>query len=247
MSNLLKLASVPNFRDVAGPGYVTPRGPMRRGMLYRSNTFQVAEDDLLTLAPLRIAAIYDLRGEREIEMRPDAELRGAVWRHIGVPGLSGSLIEILDSATDMREAMLDHYRGFVRDPPKRSAFAELLSAIAVNDSPQLFHCTEGKDRTGWAAMLLQRLVGVSEEDVVSDFMLTNDLMGPSGPTLDLARRFFGDKPDAFLLPALVADTAYLDAGVAQMDSEYGGLGGYLAQGLGLGDDQLDRLQALLVS
>ncbi|MDT2005809.1 tyrosine-protein phosphatase [Rhodococcus opacus] len=198
------------------------------------------------LGALGIVAIYDLRGQDEVARRPDTLVEGAKWQHTAVPGLGRATMESLNTATEMRQAMVDHYRGFVGDPMKRAGFAAVLSAIAQNDGAQVFHCSEGKDRTGWLAMLLQRLVGVSETDILADFLLTNERMAASSSTLDLARGYFGDRPLDFIRPALIADTAYLEAGMTQLAKDFGDLERYLSAGLGLSDHELDALQRLLV-
>jgi protein-tyrosine phosphatase len=245
-SEQLKLPSVRNFRDVAGPGYKTPHGPMRRGRLFRCNSFQVSDDDLPVLDTLGIVAIYDLRGPDEIDRRPDTRVAGARWHHTWVPGLSQAAMMSLNTGAEMRQAMIDHYRGFVSDPSKRAGFAVALSTITQNEGAQVFHCSEGKDRTGWLAMLLQRLAGVSETDMIADFLLTNDLMAGSGPSLDLARHYFGDRPLDFFRPAMIADPAYIEAGMNQLAEDYGDIERYLREGLALSDEQLDHLQCLLV-
>ncbi|MGX4688088.1 tyrosine-protein phosphatase [Streptomyces sp. JNUCC 63] len=238
----LKLASVPNFRDIAGPGYLTPRGAMRRGRLFRANAFLATPEDLERIAPLGIQAIHDLRGKGEVDLRPDTVPEGAAWRHTWVPGLSSDTMRSLESPADLREAMINHYRGFVNNADKRAGFASLFAGIAEVEGPQVFHCAEGKDRTGWAAMLLQTFAGVSQHEVVADFVLTNELMQRTGPTLEVVRKFFGDKPDEFFLPAMVADVEYLEAGLEQLEADYGDVETYLRIGLRLDDDQLDRLR-----
>ncbi|HWD03494.1 MAG TPA: tyrosine-protein phosphatase [Amycolatopsis sp.] len=247
MTDVIKLGSVPNFRDLAGPvGYSTPHGPMRRGQLFRSSAFCASPSDLEALAPVGIVAIHDLRGQGEIDMRPDAVLAGATWRHAWIPGLSGETIRALRTAADVRAAMIQHYREFVTAPHKRAGVARVLAAVSEGSAPQVFHCAEGKDRTGWVAMLLHRLAGVSEDDLVSDYLLTNELMRGNGDTRAVARAVLGDKPDEFFVPAMIADVAYLDAGLAQLEADYGDVEKYLSVGLGLSDDQLTRLRGLLL-
>ncbi len=247
MLSTLRLTSVPNFRDIAGPGYATPHGPMRQGRIFRANAFQVVEHELKALGTMGIVAIHDMRGQREVDHRPDVELPGATWVHACVPGLASDVMLSLETADDLRDAMIAHYRGFVRDPAKRAGFAAVLAGLAARDGSQVFHCAEGKDRTGWAAMLLQRLVGVSEDDILADFLLTNELMSSDTRTLASARKFFGDRPDEFFAPAMFADPDYLAAGMEELDAEYGDVASYLSRGLGLDDEQLVRLRDHLVA
>jgi protein-tyrosine phosphatase len=247
MTGVPKIASLPNFRDVAGPaGYPTPRGRMRRGQLFRSSTFAPSPDDLAALGSLRIAVIHDLRGRQEVELRPDSVLDGAVWRHSWVPGLGTDTIRVLRTAAEVRAAMINHYREFVSSPHKRAGIAAVLASISDESEPQVFHCSEGKDRTGWVAILLQCLAGVSDHDILADYLLTNELMRGGGDTRSLARVVFGDMPDDFFAPAMIADTAYLKAGMTQLEADYGTVEGYLLGGLGLSEDHLERLRTLLI-
>jgi protein-tyrosine phosphatase len=241
----LALASVLNFRDVAGDGYRTRSGSMRRGRLFRSNAFVTKVEDRDHVAAFGLQAIHDLRGQREVDFLPDTVPEGATWRHCWVPGLSSDTMRTVETSAALREAMINHYRGFVSSPEKRAGFGALFSGIAEVDGPQVFHCAEGKDRTGWAAFVLQAFAGVSHDDIVTDFLLTNERMQRTGPTLDAARRFFGNKPDEFFVPAMIADVAYLEAGLEQLEADYGDLETYLRGGLGLDDVQLERLRAHL--
>jgi protein tyrosine/serine phosphatase len=61
------------------------------------------------------------------------------------------------------------------------------------------------------------------------------------------REFFGDRPDEFFRPAMIADATYLDAGMTRLEQDYGDLYGYLCDGLSLSDAQVDKLQRLLVA
>ena len=53
------------------------------------------------------------------------------------------------------------------------AYRALFGAIRAGQTPILFHCTAGKDRTGVAAALILKALGVSREDIVEDYLLTN--------------------------------------------------------------------------
>lgn len=45
-----------------------------------------------------------------------------------------------------------------------------LTFMADNDGPYLFHCTEGKDRTGFFAALIEALMGATKDEIVEDYM-----------------------------------------------------------------------------
>ena len=64
----------------------------------------------------------------------------------------------------------------VRGPPPRTCFRRYFQALAAAEGPVLIHCAAGKDRTGILAALTHHLVGVHADDIVADYLLTNDLL-----------------------------------------------------------------------
>lgn len=81
----------------------------------------------------------------------------------------------------------------------------------------MFHCTTGKDRTGWAAAATLMLPGVSDDDVTKDFVLTNEQLTPytkRSPTSDKFASLGGDP--GLLDPVLGVGKEYLEAGIAEM-------------------------------
>ena len=75
------------------------------------------------------------------------------------------------------------YREIVSRPSALSGYRAFFTTIAQDaHRPALFHCTTGKDRTGCAAAATLPLLGVSAEDVLYDYELTNrDLLPAMKP------------------------------------------------------------------
>src|SRR3712207_3551453 len=166
---LLRLASADNFRDVAGVehAYRTSGGSvLRRGVLYRSNELQLTDADAQSLSELGLTAVYDLRDRHEVDAHPDVRVPGAQWHHLEVLGIPMASVSDLATPSAATEVMHSVYRQFVDDPGARTAFGQLLTRIAVTDGPQLFHCTAGKDRTGWASVLLLQIAGVAPDVIL---------------------------------------------------------------------------------
>ena len=113
-------------------------------------------------------------------------------------------------------------------------------------TPQLFHCTAGKDRTGWAAALLLDLAGVDRDLIVEDYLLTNTFsVATREKYLGLVRdNLGGDKVEVYER-VMVADTDYLDAAYAAVESEYGAMDRYLTDGLEVSQGDLARLSRRL--
>ncbi len=137
------------------------------------------------------------------------------------------------------------YRGFVTLPSARDAYQRLFEAIAEADAPVLFHCATGKDRTGWATAVLFSLLGVTDDVVMEEYLLTNtDLLPAVQPWIDQFAEAGGDP--ALLMPILGVQPSYLEAALEEMRATFGTVEEYAATGLGLSPATLDRLRERLV-
>jgi protein-tyrosine phosphatase len=249
-AELVRLASADNFRDVAGTGagYPTTDGArVRRNVFYRSNELQLTEADATSIAALGIAAIHDLRRSEEIEAHPDVDVPGARWNHVEVTGIPTEMVEVLDDAEDVERVMRGVYDAFVRSPLARASYAELLTELADGDVPQLFHCSAGKDRTGWAAALLLEIAEVDRDTIMADYLLTNDVSAASREKyLALVAEHLGPDKVAVYEPAMRVEESYLTTAYDAVEELYGSVAGFLTDGLGLSSGTLQGLRARLV-
>ncbi|WP_430334662.1 tyrosine-protein phosphatase [Rhodococcus sp. ACT016] len=253
-----KLATITNFRDVAGNdglGYANTSGRhLKRGVIYRSNALSSAgEADLATLSSLDVTHIYDLRGPTEIANPfvggPDKLPAGADYKNIPIEfGDLVTLAQTIPSPEAGRQFMIDANRSFVTDPARRAGFTQVLTDIANSDGPVIFHCSAGKDRTGWVAAILQTLAGASPVTVMDDYLLSNEyLAATNAATLAQIRGALGEQVALNLQPVLDVDKSYLEAGLAQMRTSYGSLNGYLTKGLGLDNTTIAKLALKLTA
>lgn len=214
------LGSVSNFRDVAGNtdgGYVTADGGhLQRGVFFRSNGLDKASDaDLQTLTSLGVADIYDLRGDSEISNPmvggPDKIPAGAEYTHLPIEfGDLTSLAKTITTPEEGREFLRETNRSFVTDAAKRATFGQLLTSLATEDGAQLFHCSSGKDRTGWTAMLLQTIAGLPQQTIMDDYLLSNTYLEQSNKkTLGLIGLTLGQKAATNLAPVVAVEASYL--------------------------------------
>ncbi|GAB2866517.1 tyrosine-protein phosphatase [Nocardioides pacificus] len=246
---LLRLASADNFRDVAGPGEgwrLPDGGRVRRGVFYRSNELRLTDEDAAAVSGLGLSIVHDLRSPHEIAEHPDPEIAGVRWQNLDVLGIPMAEVTGLGDRGESLALMARVYRGFVTDPGAREGFGRLLTDLADQPAPQLFHCSAGKDRTGWASALVLHVAGVDEEQVMADYLLTDDYARSSRERyLAMITESWGPERAAVFEPVLTVSPDYLDVARAQADASYGGLDGYLAEGLGLSGATLARLAARL--
>lgn len=245
--NVIPIETVPNLRDLGG-WPTRDGGIVRSGLAFRSTALNhLAGDDLTAFASLNVRTVYDLRTAAEREAQPDRVPGGTSYVVVDVladsvdaaPAELGTVLTDPTAATAMLgdgkavTLFTSAYREFISLPSARAGYQRLFSDLARADQrPALFHCTTGKDRTGWAAAALLMVLGVSDEDVMRDFLQTNDDLLPAlQPIFDGFAAAGGDP--ALLRPVLGVDAAYLDASLDEMRQRYGTIERYFDEGLGI--------------
>lgn len=256
------LPALPNLRD-AGGLTTAGGGRVRSGLLYRSGQLDGVDGDLLdAFATLGVRTVVDLRTAAERAARPDRLPPGTRQLVADVLGDSArsapaQLPRLIREAARVEQAVRDGlvrqlfertYRNFVTLPSARAAFAALYREIAdapEGELPLLFHCTAGKDRTGWAAAALLLLLGVPTTAVLEDFMLSDRLaFAGFAPLVEKFAQAGGD-PD-LLHPILGVEPGYLAAGIDELEHRHGSVEAWFADGLGLDARAQARLRERLV-
>jgi protein-tyrosine phosphatase len=235
----LNLAGASNFRDLGG--YPGKDGRLTRWrQLFRSNHLGLlTDDDMAMLSELGLKSAFDLRGAEE--------RLPTMCRHEGIavhslpiePVTMAVLRERLAtgkplSADETAEIMRESYRNYVRH--NTASYKTLFTHLLDDAAPLVIHCTAGKDRTGFASALILKALGVSDNLVVEDYLLTNRFYrrNESGTITDLpevVRGVLGSVEASFLIAAL--DTVRAD---------YGDLEAYFEAGLGLGQRERATLE-----
>lgn len=169
-----------NLRDIGGYETVDGRH-VRRGRLFRSDHLnEVTDAGFGVLADLGLRTVLDLRLQNERESQPSRLPAGVDVRNVNPLGAAGaSQHQMMDDirsgrVTSITDAdMAGMYLTMLTDAGEMFA-AVVRVAGRPDDLPALFHCTAGKDRTGVAAAVLLRLLGVPDEVILADFALTNE-------------------------------------------------------------------------
>ncbi|GEE01339.1 aldo/keto reductase [Gordonia spumicola] len=255
--------SLVNLRGLGGWTAADGR-TVRPGLLYRSADFRpLTADDADDFAALGVRTVYDFRSAAEREASPDPTFDGA--SNVGLDVLADSSMAVPANLAEFFSdpelvakageqlgggravaAITSTYRDLVNLPSARSAYRDFFTGLAGGDGPALFHCTAGKDRTGWAAAALLTLLGVSRDDVLADYLLTNERLVPSlQPIFDTFAEAGGD-PD-LLLPVFGVREAFLAASFDEVADRHGSIEAYFADGLGIGPDVQAMLRGALLA
>ncbi len=230
LPHVVPLEGGSNFRDLGG--YATTDGRrVRRGLVFRSaHLGGLTDADRTMLRALAVRTIVDFRGVPEAAETPHAiDGVGATVVPAAIPAGVGERIReaMADgSASPARVAgfMVEHYRTY----PGRAApaFRTLFATLGDGERrPLVFHCTAGKDRTGFAAALLLTLLGVPRETVIADYLRTNALWtGHVG--------FFTDFDPALRAAIVEARPDYIEAAFAALVAEHGDVETFADRALG---------------
>lgn len=235
----LPLDGAINFRELGG--YVTADGRrLRYGRVFRSDHLaELSDRDVQVLSTLGLRTICDLRAEGERAHRPNRALpepaptlhaigfmpRGGAELIAGVRALSVAQVE---------QQVQDIYRDMVRN--QTATYARLFELMLADDAfPLLFHCTSGRDRTGFAAVLLLSALGVPRASIEADYLLSDryrrDLSFQMGE---------GVAPD--IMQAVTrSHPAYLAALYEEMARGWGGVEHYLRDALNVSDAAREQL------
>ena len=232
-----------NFRDFGG--YPTSDGKwVIKGRLFRCGMLSdLSPSGRKAFEELDIGVICDLRREDEIFQYPTpSESPFENQRHIPIaPGTSAHLRDSFSSDAD-REASADERSRFMQEITREiardhvGAYTQMLNALLEVENGFLVHCMAGKDRTGFGVAIIQLALGVSETDVMADYLLTNqasELITTIGQRMSTQGMPLSQETLEIL--AQVKEE-YLMAALNELETQFGGINGYLeAAGLSTAD------------
>lgn len=250
-----------NVRDIGGYRSVHGLG-VTRGRLFRGDSLsQLTPADTARLDQLGLRTVIDFRTPGEVLLGgPDRLPYRIECAHLPVSGGDlESVYELIASGDYERQRaklgdgraasfMAQLNRAFVTDTRQREAFGAALRLVCASGRlPLLYHCTSGKDRSGWMTAIVLTALGVPRELVLRDYLLSNDLhrTGYTKLRLDLVKTGIVRDPE-LLRPILEQSATYLGAAFEEADRRYGSFSMFLTHGLGVSDAMLAELRHALL-
>lgn len=254
----LAFEGIDNFRDLGG--YPTASGAtVKWGVLYRSGMLaEASRADLAGLERLNLRYLIDFRSAPEKAAEPDRLPEARAFTVVEIPTLDGGddtvaadIMRRIDEGDfedfDPDAMMLEANRAFATDfLPQYTEFFQTV--LAADGAPVLWHCTAGKDRAGFAAAALLRLLGVPRNVIVSDYMLSREhALAARRTQLRLLRLFKGDAAADKLETMMGVEEAWIEAAFSTIDERWGSFDNYVREGLGLSEADVARLRANLLT
>lgn len=262
---ILYLPGMSNARQLGG--YVIGDKTVRNDVLLRSGALSEASDEaILSLRDkYRLALVVDFRSSMERGAEPDRDVEGAqnVWLPVLEKMVSGEetgspltliymykndparAIELLQQP-EIREAVSIGYDLIVFDEACQRSYAAFLdSLVALPDGRAvLWHCTHGKDRTGWGTAFLLAALGAERSLIIDDFAMSNIPYAQDIESLASVARAQGleDELIEYIRILRGVSVAFFEKTLDSIDARYGSIDNYLEQALELTSDERQILK-----
>ena len=264
-SQSIGLSGVGNARELGG--YSTTDGhTVKHGVFLRTAALANAtSQDIAKLQDTyHLAVVVDLRMTLEVQGAPDPEIPDAKNLHLRIideQAMQKSIADAqkegldLSNKLDLLKAAIKSgilndqmYINFLSGKQGKESYGIMFQEILALPEGRslLFHCTQGKDRTGCAAMLILSALGVDENTIIDDFMLTNTFNAAlieSERKMLTEQGYSGEELDTLMKAMDEVDPQYMTNALDWMKGNYGSVIGYITQELGITDEQIHTLRA----
>ncbi len=241
----LQFDGIENVRDLGG--LLREDGArVRSGLLLRAGRMEHASDrDIRRLEEMGLSAVIDFRDKNERRRSPDRPVPGAAYHLIpALPPLEQSFRPVNDpgyTAEEIRKDFQRLYRYLAQSPESHAAYAAFFRILLASEGrPVLWHCTQGKDRTGIAALLLLTALGIDMDSIMQDYMLTN--RSTQGILDSFAAMEEPPFPADFAREVFLVYENNLRAYTRCLELEYGSVMNYLELVLDVGPREIEVLE-----
>ncbi|WP_058912949.1 tyrosine-protein phosphatase [Entomohabitans teleogrylli] len=262
----LPVPGINNFRDLGG--YRGAEGKtVQWGILYRSNhLYNLTPEARVYIEGLHIQTIIDYRSANEIAKSPNCPVGERQTFHLDATAQTAelaaqfaaepsnedrALIESVmrDIAPELINGqgaqVIEQYRHFVTSAKSKSAFKAMIQVLLdAGNVPNIQHCRGGKDRTGYGALLILAMLGVAEQDIIDDYMLTGANRLTRNQVKMAAYQQITDNQDVLDYLHTLIDTreSFIIAAIDAMKQISGSVADYIKNELGFTDNDFRKMQ-----
>lgn len=257
----MNLRGVTNARDLGGMPAADGKRIARRRLVRSSSLHDATPEDMKQLLHMHsVDCVIDLRTDAEMEREPDPKplMRGVKYMHL--PVFTQDAVGITSGGNPVKDfrAMMEYagkpfemiselYVKCVLGENGKRAYTEFLDDLLSEETgATLWHCSQGKDRTGIAALLVEYILGVPPRYIRDDYLATNLFVGGWAEKMRkfLADKKFGRTIDDDVNAYAFANECYLDAMLSAVKGAYGSLDNYIVRALGFDADKQAKLREL---
>ena len=184
---IIKLETTFNTRDLSNFTTIDNRRIKENRLIRSGHLHNLNENDIQTLKEHNLKIVIDFRSEHEFINRGDVRIEGVTYlnfpalpkKELASTGKSSdsNLLDLVDKDNGGKKMLTETYRNLFLTKEGIEAYKNFFKVVTENlDGAVLWHCSQGKDRAGMAAYLLGYALGMSNEDLIKDYLYTNIAM-----------------------------------------------------------------------
>lgn len=249
---MLPTEGIVNFRDLGG--YPTKDGRYTCwGRLFRSGAHDgVTENDISLLKQLHIKTVVDYRSVDEKGKCPDIKIEGIHYLELPVfadAGVTDVLnLDGIQSAADAKAMFQEMNRTLVHDAQAHRVYAAMLrTCLNPEQVPMVQHCTAGKDRVGVGVATILLLLGVPEDIVLDDYLLSNTSRVSIQKLEHVSGNATNSTQQEIFSALTMVQTEYLCAFMEEMKAVYGTIENYAIDALGITTKEITQLREIYLT
>ena len=243
---MLKINSVANFRDVA------IGSKMKTNLLFRcAKLSTLNQEDIINLEKLNPYAIIDFRDPKEINKAPDNLSEILLNKYISLPISASTLGRMViqkkidgDNVRTYEKVMEESYKLYINN--HKHVWKEFIKILLNSDNnPVIFHCSAGKDRTGIASFIIQRILNSSMELIYKNYLLSNKLLTTKAATAEQTTTSSSDNlqvTKTMLSTLGKVKKTYLFSAINEIESKYQTLESYIMKELHFDRNDIAKLK-----
>ena len=263
----LPVKGIVNARDLGGYTMLDGRIVQSGRLLRAAHLADATDEDIRNLERLPVTAVIDFRKEQEKVGKVDREVPGARYTSLPVDPSGNAMATATEEEKkkfsgqkkfDVKKVIVfaafnkkaqavarEMYPTLLFDPDCQQQFARFFRLVLETENGAvLFHCTQGKDRTGIASALLLAALGADRETIVADFDATNRVYEKDVRKYSRRVKFWGGKEEevGVVKAFLGCNTENFIKALDRIDQEFGSLQAYLKGPIGLTDADIQTLR-----
>ena len=229
-NQLIGVTSGRNFRELGGYETLSGKKIKMHKLLRTGNLADLSPFDKQFLTDYGVKYDVDFRSKEEVDNQPDRVPDGV--EYIYDPGFN-----------HMHYA----YEDMIESEPAQKAYRKFFDVLlenTVDGKSVIFHCTAGKDRTGFGALLALSALGVPLNTIKKDYLLTNITTKDFVDSMVEHARQNGKNENVLqsIRDIQSVRSEYLDHAVKVLNDEYGGINNYLRDVMKLSSADIMKLR-----
>jgi protein-tyrosine phosphatase len=244
-----------NFRDLGGIKTACGKTVRKNRLLRAAQPVGLTAEEMKKMREYDLKYIVDFRTAREVSAEPIDNFEGVAYTHIDIMGDNAAQaadpnywMELFNKNPNIvGDEFTKTYEEFVTSPTSMAGYSAFIKACAASETgATLFHCAAGKDRTGFGAAIILRLLNVAQEDIFTDYLRTREYQAQVHDywVANAKSRGLTDEQIEAIEAVFSVKNDYLLAAYKAAEDAFGSFENYVREGLKISEEEIARLREM---